>query len=323
MSILNHELKWYRSQVVSNTSANGGRLSINQIVDSVKNNLFPDVTETERTAGLTRYRKAFLKIVNTDNEMLSNAIVHLLTVTPADDYITMFEGTHVDTQANISSPTEYGAGGLASSVESGVTEFDVNVKHTDMIIFRTGDRIYISDGVNEEYHDNVSISKSGTVVTITLDTGSQLANAYAADSVVASCIEIGDIDYSIDDFNVVSTGGTYNETNNIVVDNIGGIFENWTLTFTGVSTFTCAGSVIGSVGSGSVNSNYSPTNINFARPYFTLNSIGFGGSWVIGDTITFTTVPRNVPIWFKKVVPALSASYSGNNFDFRILGETA
>jgi hypothetical protein len=308
---------------VSNTAANGGRLSINQIVTSVRNNLFPDVTEAERTAGLTRYRKLFLKVVNTDNEMLANAIIHLLTVTPADDYITMFEGTHVDTQANISSPTEYGAGVLAGAEIAGAESFDVNVKHTDMIIFRTGDRIYISDGVNEEYHDNVTISKSGTVVTITLDTGSQLANGYAAGSVVASCIDVGDVDYDIEDFNVVSASGTYDETDNIIVDNIGGIHQTWTLTFTGVSNFDCAGSIVGAVGSGSINSNYSPTNTNFARPYFTLNSAGFGGTWAEGDTVVFTTIPRNVPIWFKKVVPALSASYSGNNFDFRILGETA
>jgi len=265
----------------------------------------------------------FLKVANTDNEMLTNAFLHLLSVTPADDYITIFEGTHVDTQASISSPDEYGAGVLAGAVLAGADEFDVTVKHTDMIIFRTGDRIFITDGVNEEYHDNVTVSKSGTTVTITLDAGSQLANGYASGSAVASCIDIGDVDYDITDFNVVSAQGAYDDEDNISVDNIGGIYETWTLTFTSVSNFNCAGSIIGAVGSGSKNSDYSPTNPAFIRPYFTLKSDGFSGTWAEGDTVTFTTIPRTVPIWFKKVVPVAAASYSGNNFDFRILGETA
>jgi hypothetical protein len=323
MSIQNHELKWYRSLIVSNTSANGGRLSTNQIVTGVRNNVFPDVSEAERVAGITRYRKLFLKVANTDNEMLANCMIHLLSITPADDYVTMFEGTQVNVQGDISSPTEFGAGVLAASVNAGDSSFDVNIENTGMVIFHNTDTIFITDGTNEEYQANVTVSKNGTVYTITLEAGAQLANSYASGSVVASCIDIGDVDYSIDDFVDTSVDGTYSETDNITVDNIGGIYETWTLIFTSATAFNCAGSFSGAIGSGSRNSDYSPTNPNFSRPYFTLKSAGFGGTWAEGDTIVFTTVPRAVPIWFKKVVPAAAAAYSGNSFDFRVIGETA
>ena len=48
-----------KSVTVSDAGTNGGRISYTQITSNVLNNLFPNVMESERTNGATRYRKFF------------------------------------------------------------------------------------------------------------------------------------------------------------------------------------------------------------------------------------------------------------------------
>lgn len=58
MSILETDLEFYKS---SNTDSDGGTITATVIADGVLNNLFPDVTAAEATAGAIKYRKAFFK----------------------------------------------------------------------------------------------------------------------------------------------------------------------------------------------------------------------------------------------------------------------
>jgi hypothetical protein len=51
----------YKSSVISDGTGNGGILSNNAVIDNAAENLFPHVTEAQRTAGLTRYREGFVK----------------------------------------------------------------------------------------------------------------------------------------------------------------------------------------------------------------------------------------------------------------------
>ena len=48
MSIIASELKLYSSAVANDTTANGGVMSIAEIVGGVKNNVWPDVPQAER-----------------------------------------------------------------------------------------------------------------------------------------------------------------------------------------------------------------------------------------------------------------------------------
>lgn len=323
MSIVASELKWYKSQTVTNNNANGGKLSHLPIVTGVRNNVFPDVSEAERTSGITRYRKLFMKVDNASNYVLVNNRVHLKTITPADDFVSIFAGTQTDTQNDIVTPTEKGVGNLYTSVSAGENEIQVLVENASMNIFTTGDTIWVSNGNTEEYHANVTVSKTDGVYTIILDTGDQFSESYAnSNTRVASCLEYAEVKTVLSDFNVSSSAGTYN-SNGIEIDNIGGIEETWTINFTSSVNFSCSGTEIGSVGTGHIGSDFSPNNPNFTRPYFTLASASFSGTWVDGDTIVFRTTPAAVPIWFKQVVPPAAASYSGNNFTFRISGESS
>jgi LysM repeat protein len=327
MTILSSELKRFKSATITDTSANGGKMSATESVSAVKNNLFPDVSEAERVAGKTRHRKQFAKVANDADETLFNGRLHLTQHTPGQDYITFFPGTQINTQGDITgSERQYGAGALKTNVAAGATSFVVTIENSVLTLFVNGDMVWIGDGVNSEYHDNVTISKTGADVTITLDTGDQLANAYtvAAGTVGASVYQAGDVKGSVDGWSETSAAGTYDETGNPVeIDNIGSIEDTFTITFSDASNFSCSGAGVGSVGTGNISTDFAPNNPNFSKPFFTLRAAGWGGTWANGDTVVFSTHPAALPIWFKQIVPAGCASYSSNNFKTLFGGESA
>lgn len=325
MAIQESELKVFKSVAVADTPANGGVMSANEILSGVKNNVFPDVSQAQRTAGITQYRKVFHKVANANSEKLVNPMIHLLGVTPADDWMTIFLGTQSDTQNDIAAPDEYGAAALAANISATDSEATVTLEDSSLVIFRDADKIFITDGVKEEYHENVTILKVGGTVTITLDTGDQFANDYAsADSIIASVIDVPDIECSVDNWAESSSVGTYDEGNYpVLCNNLGTVEDTFTVTFTSATAFTCAGARLGSLGAGSINSDFEPTNPDSTTPYFSLQAIGWGGTWQAGETVIFKTHPAAVPIWRKRVVPAGAASFAANSYSVRFSGETA
>jgi hypothetical protein len=321
MSILASEIKFYRSVAVNDTTSNGGRMSSNEIVDNVKNNLFPDVPQAERTAGSTKYRKAFIKFANDDDLEAIDPKVFVETFTPAQDKITIFPGTFIDTQNDITgSERQYGCGQLNANVSAAATEIQVLTEGAALNCFQDGDTIRISDKPNvssptgnEEYAViSGAPSYVGDVATITLAAG--LVNGYSASNTrVASCIEADDTAGSYTDPVVGSSAGTFDdETYPSVIDSVGGVTQNWTITFTSATAFNLVGDILGSMGGGTISSDFAPNNSTFSKPYFTLNHLAWGGTWANGDTLTFTTHPAAIPIWYKRTVPASCPSLSGN-----------
>jgi len=329
MSIIASELKWYKSTTITNTTANGGKMSNNLVVDGVKNNIFPDVSQAERLSGITRYRKIFAKLTNAANETLTNPGFHLTQFTPAQDRVELFAGTHVDTQADITgSERMYGAGSLTSLITAGAIEVVVTIEDSTQTIFEaTGNDIYIGDGTNSEYHTNVAAAQVGDQVTLTLDTGIMVANNYAVvDTFVASVIygTLTELLPTFDAVSVTSAGGSYDDTTHPVEgSNIGTIEETFTLTFTTATAFDCTDAAAASMGSGNTSSDFAPTNTAFSVPYFTLRSAGFSGTFLAGDIVTITTHPASKGIWCKQTVPAGTNSFSGDNFIVRFGGESA
>jgi len=153
-------------------------------------------------------------------------------------------------------------------------------------------------------------SWSGNVCTI--DLMFPVANDYlASNTYVGACVAVGDIKPSISDVTVNSTNGTFDYTL-ITEDNRGTVEDDWTITFTSSTEFTCSGANEGSVGSGNITSSFSPTNPNTGQPYFTIPPSVWGGAWTSGDTVTFKTHPAAAPLWWKEVVPAGTGPYSDN-----------
>jgi len=333
MSIVAAELVWRKPLEVSNVGTNGGRMlnsDSSAIVSSVKNNVFPDVPQAERAAGSTRYRKVFIHIANDADLPLIAPRIFVETRTPGDDSVTFFPGTMRNTETQLTGvEQQYGAGVLNSPASQNATTIAVLTEGAALDCFkqnmlvRVSDKASIDGAGNEEY---VTIdSVPGYVGAVcTFDITPALVNAYSATTTkVASVYQPGDVAASIASW-VESGTGTYNEgTYPVLPDHIATVEDDWTLTFTSATAFTVSGLYSGLVGTGNTSSDFSPTNAVHGKPYFTLRSAGWGGTWTQNNTVTFGTHPAAVPIWYKRIVPTNAASLSGNSVILAIDGESA
>lgn len=334
MTILDSELKFYKAAVMDDTSANGGRMSANLITSGVVQNVFPHVLKAERDAGSTKYRKVFAKVANDADETLLSSQIWLDKPTAAGDWAVFWPGTQRNTQADITgSERKYGCANLSTNATAASSTLIVTVEDSTLTgIYQNGDTIRVTDKLtptsitgNEEF---LTISGAPVVVgtQVTITTSTLLANGYTvADGArVMSVYPHGDTKCTMTDWSETSGTGTYDETTYpLTLDNIGTIEQTWTITFSDATNFTCSGDVTGSVGSGTISSDFSPSNTSFTKPYFTLESTGFGGTWATGDTIVFQTHPAAVPIWEKRIVPAACGSLSGNSIVMVFAGESA
>lgn len=320
MPILPTEIKWMRSTTVADSPANGGRLSKNEIADGIKNNIFPDVPQAERMAGSLKYRKVFIKFANPDNLLAIAPKLFVETQTPAADTVVIFPGSFTDTQALITGNERvYGSGKTQSAVAANATSLDVMTEGVNFNIFRNGDLIRISDKTSVS--DTAGAEEFATISGVPTYIGdlahlsltAPLSNHFEAGAKVASCYQPGDLKATSTAPVTTSLAGTFNQaTYPVSVDHIGGITQNWLLTFVSATSFNVTGDTLGAIGSGTINTEFAPANPDFSRPYFTLDFRAFGGTFVAGDTLAFTTQPAAIPLWYKRVVPAGAASYSGN-----------
>lgn len=331
MPILASEIKIYKSAVVSDLPANGGIMAAAEVTSGVSGNLFPNVGQAERLAGLTQFRKMFFKFANDADLEALNSRVWQDSNTVGDDRVVFFAATQRNTQSAITgAENKYGVGDLTLNAASGATSIQVTVEDGTQIIFRDGELIRISDRAtpsspgNEEWIriDGVP-SVLANVVTINLDT--PLQNSYLSPGThVSSVYEHGAVKATKTAAVVTSVSGTFTEggANVIALDHIGGIEQTWTLTFTSGTAFNISGDTLGAVGAGSVLSASSPLNPSFAKPYFTIPAACWGGSFLAGDTVVFSTSPASIPLWVRRVVPAGAAAMSNNMAGFYVDAET-
>lgn len=330
MSIISSEIVFRAAANNSDSGSNGGRMTPTAITSAVKNNVWPDVQESERASGSTKYRKVFIHVANDDDLTLVAARVFIETPTPGDDTVTFFPGTQTDTQSSITgTERRYGAGKLNVDVAAGATSIQVLTEGASHNVFRSGDSIRISDkatvsGSGNEQTVTISgaPSYSGNVATIALS--APLSYGFSATNTrVASLYQAGDVVGSSASLVKTSAAGTYSLSNMPAVDSIGGIEQNWTITFTSSTAFSCTGDTVGSVGTGNVGSSFQPTNPSFSKPYFVIPAAAWGGTYQAGDTVTFTTHPASIPIWERRDIPAGASSLTGNKVIYGVDGESA
>lgn len=75
MPVETNNLVLYKSERLTDTSDGGGKYSGQVVVDGESNNLFPDVSELDRTMGRVSLRKIFAGINNSDTESLMGSTV--------------------------------------------------------------------------------------------------------------------------------------------------------------------------------------------------------------------------------------------------------
>jgi len=241
MSILSSELIWLRPALQSDTvpTQNGGRCTQTPIVSNVKNNLFPDVSAAQRASGIEHWRKVFVAVQNADNLTLVDPRCSIEIGTPGDSHVLLYPGTLTDTQDQVTA-RPYGYGTLTTAADAADTEISVTTEadFSGMAAkpFQVGDivridaRATVLDTGLSEYAEIDSVSYTGTALTIGLTAG--LTNAYSAGAKVSSAIEPGDLATAVSAKSV--TGGiAYDDTTYpIVVPQIGGVYQTWTVTVT-------------------------------------------------------------------------------------------
>ncbi|MDQ7832033.1 MAG: hypothetical protein RDU30_09885 [Desulfovibrionaceae bacterium] len=323
MPIVPSEIIIRKSAVIGDTSANGGRMTKTAVADQSRNGMFPNFTISERTAGKTRYRKFFVHVANDEDLALLDAILFVAAPTPAGDRVTIFAATWDDTQADIDAPDQYGAASLTSTAASGATSLIVTLEDSSQVIFREGERVRIWDGEDEataEIFTADTVSKDGASVTLGLSGAT--TKEFAAGSPVSSLMDCGDIE-ALASVNVPETdNGEFNDTA-VVVDSIGTIAQTITLTFTSATAFSATSDVLGSLGTGNIAASFAPINADYAKPYFTVPSAAWSGTWEAGDTVAIETTPAAVPFWAELVCPAGASGDTDNEITIRLEGGTA
>jgi len=172
--------------------------------------------------------------------------------------------------------------------------------------------------------DTGGVSWNGNVATITCTSGARSTYPASQNSLVCGVVDLGDLVASASGWAESSAAGTYDEaTYSVTVNNKGTVSDSWTLTFTGATTFTVSGANTGSVGSGSTASAFQPINASegSGNYYFEISAAGWGGTWAVGETITFTTTHACAGIWVKETVPAGCSAKTSNLMTLKLYGE--
>lgn len=68
MGITDQDIRLMASERLADTEDGGGRMTGNEVVDGVSNNLFPDVSELDRTVGRVALRKAFPAVLSANRD---------------------------------------------------------------------------------------------------------------------------------------------------------------------------------------------------------------------------------------------------------------
>lgn len=147
MSITIADLKVIRPFTVSDAAGNGGLPGTLEILPGVRHSLFPRVTPSERAAGITRYRKAFLCNKASSEDVAFNVMAYLEFPSPAGDRFGMAAAaTKGDTQADADNGgVEWvGIGALVANISAGATTLQLAMESNDFA-FPAGGILHISN----------------------------------------------------------------------------------------------------------------------------------------------------------------------------------
>jgi len=332
MAILANELVMYKAASMNDTPTNGGLLSNAVVTTAAKNNVFPDVSQADKLAGVTNLRKVFYKVDNAANLTLQNPFVYVEKITNGDDALYIHAGTANDTQAALTGTERlYGAGTLTSAVLAGDTTCSMLLEDAAVTSFADGDLVRISnqpDVATAGTTEYLTIAVGGVSLptgnTVTLTFTTAFANGFALGDKVAATMPLSNVAATATTPNITSAAGTFaGVANPVTLNNLATIDDTWTIAFTSATAFSVVSSTLGAVGAGNTSADTSPNNPDYGQPYFTLPFAGFGGTWVSGDTLVFTTSSASAAIWLKKIVPAGAASLTANTAVVAIEGESA
>ncbi|MEG0937906.1 MAG: hypothetical protein RSE32_03145 [Comamonas sp.] len=88
----------------------------------------------------------------------------------------------------------------------------------------------------------------------------------------------------------------------IAITNAGGSTERWVLQFTSTTQFRVIGEHVGVIATGDINTVCAPLNPATGKPYFTIDPLGWGSGWAIGNILRINTVGALYPFWVVRTI---------------------
>jgi hypothetical protein len=172
MPIETNNLVLYKSERLTDTPDGGGKYSGQIVLDGESNNLFPDVSELDRTMGRVSLRKIFPAINNNDTESLMGSTV-FISKNPDDPNVSALlfsTRSHTDTRDSAQNRLEnylakgaQAVGSLLDTAYSGMKSFQVAMdkNETENSI---GDTIVlvVNEGTVSEFAQYVRITSVET-----------------------------------------------------------------------------------------------------------------------------------------------------------------
>ena len=207
MAISQSDLSLKQAENNTDLTTNGGWLTS----AAVSTSLFPDVTGAERTSGITRYRKIFLKNEQGNTSAppdkyvelpLLNALAYFENITPADDRMSLKPGSVADTQAEAATYTGWaGVGYLYTDTLTVATtncqvEMEANGASGEM--FQVGGIACITNGLTKDFVTLTSVTYNGTRYTLQFN-NTPITNGYlrAFETQTANIITANTIGYTL------------------------------------------------------------------------------------------------------------------------------
>jgi hypothetical protein len=179
---------YFKSLTVNDSTANGGVISANQIINNQRNNVLPDVLLYEIVAGKVRYRKVFA----VPEEPFISLNAFLKRPSLAMDKILIHAGSDDDTQAEADDYDLWkGSGILKEAIIAGLLTTFIVISENEGEGFNGGDYIRISDDTNEDFLRILSVTWDGYEATLECGIDSMIGNDYEAESYVSAIVERG------------------------------------------------------------------------------------------------------------------------------------
>lgn len=172
MPIETNNLVLYKSERLTDTSDGGGKYSGQVVIDGESNNLFPDVSELDRTVGRVSMRKIYAAVNNNDTESLMGSTV-FISKNPEDPNVSALlfsTRSHTDTRDSAQNRLEnylakgpQAVGSLLDTAYSGMKSFQVAMDKNETEN-SVGDTIVliVSEGTVNEFAQYVRITSVET-----------------------------------------------------------------------------------------------------------------------------------------------------------------
>ena len=148
MTVEKQYVNHFKSEFVSDTNENGGRIGWVPVIFGTKQNILPKIKNSELTSGITKQRKTGYRFSPPDDEPGSNVLYFLQVPSNSQDIINIGKGTDTNTQGDWTTypPIFTGTGSLNTALTGGETSVSI-LMEDNLAEFIPGGFLHLTDRV--------------------------------------------------------------------------------------------------------------------------------------------------------------------------------